>query len=278
MPRRRDRRRHEAAPAEDRACPADTSGSERARLEPPQSLQRRQPVGGGNRSPRRGRAAAGPRRARRSSPPPFTSARSPVSGLCSDTKAKTSSRVVGSSSSSRCEWPRMSVRSGRARTSSSTMSTPSARAASTAAIVFAGASAAAPRCPIRSSGPFPRRSETSRRRRQRVLLEAPAAGGELEDHPVGDPLDRRTVVRPRVGRRRRRSSCARASKCESGPKLSGAAREPADEELPRLGPVEADHELVEPESLPGEDERELRRQRPGDSLREPVVARAWPRR
>ena len=96
----------------------------------------------------------------RSNPAPFTSARSPVSGLRARRKAKTSSRVVGSVSSSRCEWPRTSVRSGRPRTSSSTMSTPSARAASTAAIVFAGASAAAPRCPIRSSGPFPRRSET----------------------------------------------------------------------------------------------------------------------
>ena len=47
--------------------------------------------------------------------------------------------------------------------------------------------------------------------------------------------------------------------------------QPAHEHGPRLGPVEPDHELVEAQRLPGEDQRELRRERAGDALGEPVV-------
>ena len=45
--------------------------------------------------------------------------------------------------------------------------------------------------PVSSAG-------ASRRRREEVLVELAAAGRVLDDHPVGDPLDRRAVVGPRV--------------------------------------------------------------------------------
>ena len=127
---------------------------------------------------------------------PFRSATSPTSGAFSARNAKTSSSVTGSSPSSLRECPRTSVLSGLPKTSSSTSSTPWASAASTAWMVFGGARAAAPRWPILSTGPSPRK----RFKAPSAAGCPPAAapGGVLEDHAVGDPLDRRMIIGPGI--------------------------------------------------------------------------------
>ena len=200
---------------------ADTSGSARDPARAAAELQGRRDVRARDRSPDevvRRRAST----SSRSSPPPFRSTRSPVSGPCSERKAKISSSVPGSPSSSRCEWPRTSVRSGRR----GRRAPPCRRRAPEPPRRRRSCS---PGRALLRPMPDPEQRAVSSQERELTARSAagtprsPAAGRELEDHPVGDPLDGRTVVRPRVGRRQGHLQVP-CQQVRKRPKLSGAAR------------------------------------------------------
>src|SRR5215472_6701774 len=116
-----------------------------------------------------------------------------------------------------------------------------------------------------------RRLPCSGRGRQQLLVQVPAPGGVLEDHPVGDPLDRRAVVRPRLRARGCRVGLCGQQAGEDADPAGG----PADRRLhagARDRAVESEHELVELQRLPREHLREDGAQRACDAPREPMVA------
>ena len=96
-------------------------------------------------------------------------------------------------------------------TSISTRSTPWSIAAWIAASVFSGASAAAPRWPMRRDPPL---AQVHGGVGQRLLVELAAAGDEVDDHPVGQPLDRRAVVGEQVAVRHDRLEPVREERHE----------------------------------------------------------------
>ena len=191
---------HEAAPPETEPARRIRPAERQAGLEPPQSSQLAETVGARHRSPDEVVASAGPRRTRARSPAALHVCQEPGLGaplgeegedvlqgrrlfLELAVRVAEDERAVGPPEDVELHHVHAERQSGldrgdrvrRGERRCATMPDPQQRA-------------------------VPRRSESSRRRRQRVLLEAPAAGCELEDHPVRDPLDGRTVVRPRVGR------------------------------------------------------------------------------
>ena len=112
-------------------------------------------------------------------------------------------------------------------------------------------------------------------RRQEVLVERAALGGELDDHPVGDPFDRRAVVRPRVARIARTGRSCRASRSRSGrdrpgpPDASSGRRAPAGRR--RSGLVEAQRR---PDARPWSNswrQRARRSRRAGCRRRAPIA-------
>ena len=84
----------------------------------------------------------------------------------------------------------------------------------------------------RRRGRHPRRAggrAALRARRQVVLVELAAAGDEVDDHPVGEPLDRRAVVGERALRRRPRASSPSWKSGTSDETAAGARLDPLDE-------------------------------------------------